>query len=74
MVVSAFGLVSCIRNHFLDIFYSYVERSAVLANHVFLDHQAAEVICPVIKTQLSNVLPLSDPGNLEIIDIVQHQT
>ena len=47
------------------------ESGTGLGNHVFLDHDAAEVVGAVLEGDLADFLALGDPRTLDIGEIVQ---
>ena len=63
-----------ILNAATDRLHRQMMHRTSLRNHIFLNHQAAHVVGAKQKCQLTNLLPLSHPGRLNVREIVQIQT
>ena len=49
----------------------HAEGGAGLRNHVFLDHDAAEIVRAEFQRDLPDLQTLRDPGTLDVLKIIQ---
>ena len=64
-------LIAEILNEPLHVRHTHAESGAGLADHILLDHNAAQVIRAKLQRDLADFLALRDPRTLDVRNIVQ---
>src|SRR5439155_24760038 len=70
-IITLMRFVTEIADQSLHVSNAHAEGRSSLADDIFFNHDAAKIVSPIFECNLPNLLPLSDPGALDVQNVVQ---
>src|SRR5207237_4470036 len=70
-IITLMWFVAEIADQSLHVSNAHAEGRPGLADDIFFNHDTAQVVGPVFERNLTNLLPLSNPRTLDVLDVIQ---